>query len=43
MSAMLKALTKQIDAHLPFSGPTLLIGALWAGTFAAFVVLGLRQ
>lgn len=42
MSAMLKALTKQIDAHLP-SGPTLLIGALWAGTFAAFVVLGLRQ
>lgn len=43
MSAMIKALTKQLDARLPFSASTLLIVALWAGTFAAFVALGLRR
>jgi hypothetical protein len=43
MSAMIKALSKQIDARLPFSRTTLLIVLLWAGTFAAFVVLGLKS
>ena len=43
MSAMIKALTKQLDARLPFSRTTLLIVALWACTFAAFVMLGLRR
>jgi hypothetical protein len=43
MSAMIKALSKQIDARLPFSGTTLLVVLLWAGTFAAFVALGLRH
>jgi hypothetical protein len=43
MSAMIKALSKQIDARLPFSRTTLLVALLWAGTFAAFVVLGLRH
>jgi len=43
MSAMIKALTKQLDARLPFSRTTLLVAALWAGVFIAFVILGLRQ
>jgi hypothetical protein len=43
MSAMLKALSRQLDARLPFSRTTLFIVALWAGTFATFVVLGLRR
>lgn len=42
MSAMIKALTRQLDARLPLSGPALFIAVLWAGTFAAFVFLGLR-
>jgi len=42
MSAMIKALSKQIDERLPFSRTTLLIVTLWACTFAAFTVLGLR-
>jgi len=42
MSAMIKALTKQLDVRLPFSRTTLLVAALWACTFAAFVILGLR-
>lgn len=43
MSAMIKALTKQLDARLPFSRTTFLVTALWALTFTAFVVLGLRS
>ncbi len=43
MSAMIKALSKQLDASLPFSRTTLLIGALWACAFATFVALGLRH
>ncbi len=43
MSAMIKALTKQLDAHLPFSRGTLLISALWACVFITFVALGLRR
>ena len=43
MSAMLKALSKQLDARLPFSRTTLLVAALWACAFAAFTVLGLRH
>ncbi len=43
MSAMLKAISRQIDSRLPFSRTTLLVAALWAGTFAAFVFLGLRS
>jgi len=43
MSAMIKALSKQIDAHLPFSRTTLLVVALWACTFAVFATLGLRS
>jgi hypothetical protein len=43
MSAMIKALTKQFDARLPFSRSTLLIIALWACAFTAFVMLGLRR
>lgn len=43
MSAMIKALSKQLDARLPFSRTTLLIVALWAGAFTAFVALGLRR
>ena len=43
MSAMIKALTKQIDTRLPFSRTTLLAVALWACAFSAFVVLGLRS
>jgi len=43
MSAMIKALSRQLDVRLPFSRPTLLIAALWAGTFATFIVLGLRR
>jgi hypothetical protein len=43
MSAMIKALTKQIDARLPFSRTTLLAVALWAGAFVTFVILGLRR
>ena len=42
MSAMIKALTKQLDVRLPFSRTTLLIVALWACTFVTFVFLGLR-
>ena len=43
MSAMIKALTKQLDARLPFSRTTLLMVALWACVFAVFVTLGLRH
>ncbi len=43
MSAMIKALSKQLDARLPFSRTTLLIAALWAGTFATFIALGLSR
>ncbi len=43
MSAMIKALSKQLDVRLPFSRTTLLIAALWAGTFATFVALGLSR
>ena len=43
MSAMIKALTKQFDARLPFSRTTMLIVALWACAFATFVTLGLRH
>ena len=43
MSAMIKALAKQIDVSLPFSRTTLLVVALWACAFATFVVLGLRH
>lgn len=42
MSAMIKALQKQLDARMPFSRTTLLIAALWACAFAAFVTLGLQ-
>ncbi|MFZ5496078.1 MAG: hypothetical protein ACOZE5_12185 [Verrucomicrobiota bacterium] len=42
MSAMLKALSRQLDARLPFSRPVLLITALWACAFATFVALGLQ-
>ncbi|MDQ5979753.1 MAG: hypothetical protein QG602_2728 [Verrucomicrobiota bacterium] len=42
MSAMIKALTKQLDARVPFSRTTLLIAALWAAAFATFIFLGLR-
>lgn len=42
MSAMIKALTRQLDTRLPFSRTTLLIVALWAGTFTAFAALGLQ-
>jgi hypothetical protein len=42
MSAMIKALTKQLDSRLPFSRTTLLIVAFWACAFAAFTILGLR-
>ncbi len=40
MSAMIKALT---NVRLPFSRTTLLVVALWACTFAAFVTLGLSR
>ena len=43
MSAMIKALSKQLDARLPFSRTTLLALSIWACAFAAFVVLGLRH
>jgi hypothetical protein len=43
MSVLIKALTRQLDARLPFSRTTLLIAALWAGTFTAFVTLGLSR
>jgi hypothetical protein len=43
MSAMIKALTKQLDASLPFSRTTLLFVALWALVFTAFVALGLQR
>ena len=43
MSAMIKALSKQLDAHLPFSLATLLIVALSACALAAFAMLGLRH
>lgn len=43
MSAMIKALSKQIDERLPFSRTTMLVVILWASTFAAFVALGLRS
>jgi len=42
MSTMIKALSRQIDARLPVSGPTLVVVILWATAFAAFTVLGLR-
>ncbi len=42
MSAMIKALSKQIDERLPFPCTTLLIVAFWACTFALFTILGLR-
>ncbi|AOS46411.1 hypothetical protein Verru16b_03517 [Lacunisphaera limnophila] len=43
MSAMIKALSRQLDVRLPFSRPTLFVVALWACAFAAFVTLGLRR
>ena len=43
MSAMIKALSRQLDARLPFSRTTLLIAALWACAFTAFIALGLRR
>jgi len=43
MSAMIKALSKQLDARLPFSRTTLLAVGLWACVFTVFVVLGLRR
>ena len=43
MSAMIKALTKQLDLRLTLSRTTLLIAALWAGTFATFIALGLSR
>ena len=43
MSTMIKALTRQLDARLPFSRTTLLIVALWACAFVTFVALGLRH
>jgi hypothetical protein len=43
MSVLIKALTRQLDARLPFSRTTLLIIALWAGTFTAFITLGLSR
>jgi len=43
MSAMIKALSKQLDVRLPFSRTTLLIMALWACAFVTFVALGLRH
>lgn len=43
MSVLIKALTRQLDARLPFSRPTLIIGALWVGTFTAFITLGLSR
>ena len=43
MSAMIKALSKQIDERLPFSRTTMLVVLLWASTFAAFVTLGLSR
>jgi hypothetical protein len=43
MSAMIKAITKQLDQNLPFSRTTLLIVAIWAATFAAFTFLGLSR
>ncbi len=42
MSEMIKAISKQLDANLPFSRTTLLVVALWAAAFATFTVLGLR-
>jgi hypothetical protein len=42
MSAMIKAITKQLDENLPFSRTTLLIVAVWAAVFVTFTVLGLR-
>ena len=42
MSEMIKALSKQLDARLPFSRTTFLVVALWACAFAAFTILGLR-
>lgn len=43
MSAMIKALTRQLDENLPFSRTTLFIVALWAAAFAVFTFLGLRS
>lgn len=43
MSAMIKALTRQFDARLPFSRTTLLLAALWAATFTTFIMLGLSR
>ena len=43
MSAMIKALSKQLDVRLPFSRTTLLVAALWACAFASFVTLGLSR
>jgi hypothetical protein len=41
MSAMIKAISRQIDT-LPCSRTTVVVVTLWAATFAAFTVLGLR-
>jgi hypothetical protein len=43
MSAMIKALSKQLDARLPFSRTTFLFVVLWACTFIAFAVRGLQR
>lgn len=43
MSAMIKAITKQLDASLPFSRTTLLAVAFWAAAFVTFAVLGLSR
>jgi hypothetical protein len=42
MSTMIKALSRQIDARLPFSRTTMFAVVLWAAAFASFTVLGLR-
>jgi hypothetical protein len=43
MSAMIKAIQRQLDVRLPISRTTLVIAALWAAAFATFVCLGLSR
>lgn len=43
MSAMIKAIARQFDTRVPVSRTTLLVAALWAGTFATFIALGLSN
>jgi hypothetical protein len=42
MSAMIKALSRQLDARMPFSRTTLVVAALWACAFIVFVAMGLQ-